>query len=140
MSDSDALNELTARVIACRACPRLVAWREEVAVKKRRAYQDWEYWGKPVPGFGDPNAAARVGNATMAQRQAFDLAPDPADEQPPAVITALSSNAPNRIGRVFLQLSQPDVVCTGTRWSAASADGTSGWRVSRPRVDPPDGR
>lgn len=60
MTDSAALNELTARVIACRACPRLVAWREEVAVKKRRAYQDWEYWGKPVPGFGDPNARILV--------------------------------------------------------------------------------
>ncbi len=40
----------------CRTCPRLADWREEVAVKKRRAYQDLEYWGKPVPGFGDPNA------------------------------------------------------------------------------------
>jgi uracil-DNA glycosylase len=37
----------------CRKCARLVAWREEVARKKRRAYQDWDYWGRPVPGFGD---------------------------------------------------------------------------------------
>lgn len=42
--------------MACRSCPRLVAHREEVAATKRRAYQDWEYWGKPVPSFGDPNA------------------------------------------------------------------------------------
>jgi uracil-DNA glycosylase family 4 len=46
----DALNQ---EIIACRKCPRLVAWREEVARNKRKAYQDWDYWGKPVPGFGD---------------------------------------------------------------------------------------
>lgn len=45
-------------VISCRACPRLVDWREQVAREKRRAYRDWDYWGRPVPGFGDP--AARV--------------------------------------------------------------------------------
>lgn len=44
----------------CRACPRLVAWREDVAVTKRRAFQDWEYWGRPVPGFGPPDAALAV--------------------------------------------------------------------------------
>ena len=53
---SDSLIALHAEIIACRACPRLVAWREEVARTKRRAYQDWDYWGKPVPGFGDPAA------------------------------------------------------------------------------------
>src|SRR5512146_636965 len=47
-----------AAVIACRLCPRLVAWREQVAREKRRAFRDWEYWGKPVPAFGD--LAARV--------------------------------------------------------------------------------
>ncbi len=47
-----------AEVIACRRCPRLVAWREQVARDKRRAFRDWEYWGKPVPAFGDH--AARV--------------------------------------------------------------------------------
>ena len=50
------LNEINAEIVACRLCPRLVAWREEVARVKRRAYQDQEYWGKPVPGFGDPQA------------------------------------------------------------------------------------
>jgi uracil-DNA glycosylase family 4 len=45
-------------VVACRACPRLVEWRERVARDKRAAYADWDYWGRPVPGFGDP--AARV--------------------------------------------------------------------------------
>ena len=48
------------KVIACRACPRLVAWREQVAREKRRAYRDWEYWGKPVPGFGDRQARVLV--------------------------------------------------------------------------------
>ncbi len=47
---------LTDDIIACRACPRLVAWREQVAREKRRAYRDWDYWGRPVPGFGDPGA------------------------------------------------------------------------------------
>lgn len=47
------LDELNKKIISCRQCPRLVAWREEVAIVKRRAYKDWDYWGKPVPGFGD---------------------------------------------------------------------------------------
>lgn len=47
---------LNADIVNCRACPRLVAWREQVAREKRRAYRDWEYWGKPVPGFGDRSA------------------------------------------------------------------------------------
>ncbi len=54
------LDRLNTQIIACRRCPRLVAWREEVAQKKRRAYLDWEYWGKPVPGFGDPHARLLV--------------------------------------------------------------------------------
>jgi uracil-DNA glycosylase len=54
------LAELNARIVACRRCPRLVAWREAVAEKKRRAFRDWEYWGKPVPGFGDPAARLLV--------------------------------------------------------------------------------
>jgi uracil-DNA glycosylase len=49
----EGLNE---RIISCRVCPRLVAWREEVAQVKKRAYRDWDYWGKPVPGFGDEKA------------------------------------------------------------------------------------
>src|SRR5689334_4727046 len=52
----DDLAALTQEVVACRKCPRLVAWREEVAREKRAAYRDWEYWGRPVPGFGDPEA------------------------------------------------------------------------------------
>lgn len=47
-------------MIACRACPRLVAWREQVAVEKRAAFRDEDYWGRPVPGFGDPNATVAI--------------------------------------------------------------------------------
>ena len=52
------LAALEAEVTQCRACPRLVAWREQVAADKRAAFRGEEYWGRPVPGFGDP--AARV--------------------------------------------------------------------------------
>ena len=56
----DALAELNSELVKCRKCPRLVAWREEVARVKRRAYQDQDYWGKPVPGFGDPQARLMI--------------------------------------------------------------------------------
>jgi uracil-DNA glycosylase len=51
---------LDAAVADCRACPRLVAWREQVAVEKRAAFRDQTYWGRPVPGFGAPDAALAV--------------------------------------------------------------------------------
>jgi uracil-DNA glycosylase family 4 len=54
----DTLAALNAEVVACRRCPRLVDWRERVASEKRAAFADQEYWGRPIPGFGDP--AARV--------------------------------------------------------------------------------
>ncbi len=54
------LEKLTQEIIACRKCPRLVEWREEAAITKRKAYRDHEYWGKPVPGFGDPNAQIMI--------------------------------------------------------------------------------
>jgi uracil-DNA glycosylase len=54
----DRLAALTGEITRCRACPRLVQWREQVAREKRAAFRDEEYWGRPVPGFGDP--AARV--------------------------------------------------------------------------------
>ena len=69
----DSLDALNQVMIQCTRCPRLVAWREEVARTKRRAFRDWEYWGRPVPGFGDPHArlyilglapAAHGGNRT----------------------------------------------------------------------------
>jgi uracil-DNA glycosylase family 4 len=52
----DSLEQVTAEIVDCRACPRLVAWREQVAVEKRASYADQEYWGRPAPGFGDPEA------------------------------------------------------------------------------------
>jgi len=51
-----ALIILNERITECRLCPRLVAHREKIAAEKRRAYRDWEYWGRPVPSFGDPRA------------------------------------------------------------------------------------
>jgi uracil-DNA glycosylase family 4 len=68
-----ALAALSAEIIACRACPRLVAWREQVALDKRASYRHETYWARPVPGFGDPGArvvivglapAAHGGNRT----------------------------------------------------------------------------
>jgi uracil-DNA glycosylase len=56
----DWLTILNREVIACTRCPRLVAYREQIARDKRRAYREWEYWGKPVPGFGDPDARVLV--------------------------------------------------------------------------------
>jgi len=50
------LEELNRRLVSCRRCPRLVAHRERIAREKKREYRDWTYWGKPVPGFGDPDA------------------------------------------------------------------------------------
>ncbi|MGI8795908.1 MAG: uracil-DNA glycosylase [Acidimicrobiia bacterium] len=69
----DSLAGLTREITACRACPRLVDWREHVAREKRASFRDEEYWGRPVPGFGDPAAtlllvglapAAHGGNRT----------------------------------------------------------------------------
>jgi uracil-DNA glycosylase family 4 len=54
------LSILNQEVISCTLCARLVLYREQIAREKRRAYLDWEYWGKPVPGFGDPNARVLV--------------------------------------------------------------------------------
>src|SRR5262249_29243197 len=48
------------RVTTCRRCPRLVAWREQVACEKRAAFREEEYWGRPIPGFGDVNARLMI--------------------------------------------------------------------------------
>ena len=71
------LAELERDVVACRACPRLVAWREQVAQDKRAAYREEEYWGRPIPGFGDAEARIVV----------LGLAP--------------AAHGANRTGRVF---------------------------------------
>jgi uracil-DNA glycosylase len=54
------LAQLNREVISCIRCPRLVEYRERIAREKRRAYLAWDYWGKPVPGFGDPDARVLV--------------------------------------------------------------------------------
>ena len=54
------LREVEAEVVSCRACPRLVEWREQVARDKRASFADQEYWGRPVPGFGDPSACVAI--------------------------------------------------------------------------------
>ncbi len=77
MSQADRWEKLNAEIIACRRCPRLVAYREEVARTRRRAFRDWEYWGKPVPGFGDAQARLLI----------FGLAP--------------GAHGSNRTGRMF---------------------------------------
>jgi len=72
-STENELRVLNEEIISCRKCPRLVRFREAVARSKRRAFQNWDYWGKPIPGFGDPRAqlliiglapAAHGGNRT----------------------------------------------------------------------------
>jgi uracil-DNA glycosylase family 4 len=72
-----ALQILAEEVCACRRCPRLVKYREKVAREKRRAFRDWEYWGRGVPGFGDEHAALFI----------LGLAP--------------AAHGANRTGRVF---------------------------------------
>lgn len=71
------LEVIAREVVTCRACPRLVEWREAVGRDKRRAYRDWEYWARPVPGFGDPDARLLI----------LGLAP--------------AAHGANRTGRVF---------------------------------------
>lgn len=69
----DQMEQLNGRIIRCRKCPRLVRWREQAAKEPPRRYQGMKYWGRPLPGFGDPNArllivglapAAHGGNRT----------------------------------------------------------------------------
>ena len=73
MARVDSLGAVHDDVVACRACPRLVAWREAVGREKVARFRDWDYWARPVPGFGDPHArllivglapAAHGGNRT----------------------------------------------------------------------------
>ena len=73
MKNQTGLRVLQEEIVLCRKCPRLVEYREKVAKEKRRAFREWTYWGRPVPGFGDPRAelfilglapAAHGGNRT----------------------------------------------------------------------------
>jgi uracil-DNA glycosylase family 4 len=60
MEKRNFLASLNQEIVNCRRCPRLVEWRETVAAQKKRAYHQWNYWGKPVPGFGDINGRIMV--------------------------------------------------------------------------------
>ena len=60
MAQAAELDRLERQVTKCRRCPRLVAWREEVARVKRAAFADQDYWGRPIPGFGDPQARVLI--------------------------------------------------------------------------------
>ena len=60
MNNPDSLEKLNDEIIHCRKCPRLVEWRERVAEEKKRVFMGWDYWGKPVPGFGDINGRIMV--------------------------------------------------------------------------------
>lgn len=65
-AETRTLPDLDARLVSCRACPRLVAWREETAVVKRAAFRDWDYWGRPVPGFGPADASLVIAGLAPA--------------------------------------------------------------------------
>ncbi|MFJ3896522.1 uracil-DNA glycosylase [Streptomyces sp. NPDC090083] len=118
------LSDLDQRITGCRACPRLVAWREEVARTKRAAFADWTYWGRPVPGFGPADARLLI----------IGLAP--------------AAHGANRTGRMFTGDRSGDVlyealhaVGLASRPTAVSADDgleLYGVRITSPvRCAPP---
>ena len=76
------LKQFNHNLIHCTTCPRLVEFRTHIATEKRKQFRDWDYWGKPVPGYGDPNAEIII----------VGLAP--------------AAHGGNRTGRVLLGISQ----------------------------------
>ena len=109
MTDRVALAALTAEIVACRRCPRLVEWRERVAREKVARFRDETYWGRPLPGFGDPEARILL----------LGLAP--------------AAHGGNRTGRVFTGDASGDFL-----WAALHRGGPGGSAGLAPRRRRPD--